>query len=123
MNIAPKCPYCGDYAKLKHSHDVHPDRPQDYGNYWVCDPCDARIGCFQGTKTPLGRLANAELRRWKVRVHRKFDPLWRDSDWTRDEAHDWLRLQMGRIRPVNIGFLDVDECRQVVVICEAAVNG
>ncbi len=37
------------------------------------------VGCHPGTKNSLGRLANAELRKWKSIAHRVFDPLWRDG--------------------------------------------
>lgn len=112
------CPYCGQVAALKHSTEVYCSSI-DYGYLWVCVPCDAWVGTHRNSRNfaPLGRLANAELREWKRKAHKAFDPHWKESGLTRPEAYEWLRQEMGRVRAVHIGFMDVAECRQVVQIC------
>lgn len=61
---APTCPYCGKDSVLVNGHVIYPHRPDllEKKFYW-CKPCDAYVGCHPGTANPLGRLANAELRR------------------------------------------------------------
>jgi len=121
----PDCPYCGQGAELRKSSDVYPHAPQDYGLFWVCKgDCDAYVGTHSNSKdyAPLGRLANSELREWKKQAHAAFDPMWRTQHeefegFNRQQAYDWLTQQMGRIKQVHIGWCDVNECRQIVEIC------
>ncbi len=123
--IEPRCPYCGHSAELVTSAEVYPRAIQDYGQFWMCWPCNAYVGCHKNSRrhAPLGRLANAELRDWKKKAHAAFDPVWRESDWTRDEGYKWLTGEMGRAQGVHIGFMDVSECRHVVNICTVDEKG
>lgn len=69
----PICPYCERPAEfLASSARVYHGR--DYGPVWACLPCAAWVGCHKGTTQPLGRLANAELRKAKMAAHAAFDP-------------------------------------------------
>lgn len=71
------CPYCGKPAELLTGDEVCSQRI-DLGEkyFWVCWPCDARVGCHPGTHAPLGTLANAPLRKLRSRLHAAFDPHW-----------------------------------------------
>lgn len=122
----PECPYCGKTAELRKSRDVYPSCRQDYGLFWVCPgDCDAYVGTHSNSKNhaPLGRLADPELRKWKMLAHKAFDPLWKDDDnprhmgFDRQQAYDWLTNQMGRTKQVHIGYCDVSDCRKIVEIC------
>lgn len=74
------CDYCGRPARLVGGAEVYPHRPDlSSKRFWLCRPCDAWVGCHpkaeprrgglgDGT-VPLGRLANADLRRAKQRAH------------------------------------------------------
>jgi hypothetical protein len=117
------CPYCDKPAKLATGADIYPHRSDLVDKvFWRCVPCDAWVGCHPkhrkwsptGT-TPLGRLANAELRREKQRAHAAFDPLWRSGEMRRTEAYQWIAGQLG-MSPANchIGLLGVDGCKAVV---------
>jgi len=80
------CPYCQSAAKLVGGRAIYPHRPDLAAKrFWQCKPCDAYVGCHEagngqgdGTK-PLGRLANAELRKAKKDAHYAFDRLWLDA--------------------------------------------
>lgn len=111
-------------------------------NFWVCTPCDAYVGCHQkGAVTqdtqgrrlvsdgtvPLGRLANAELRRAKQRAHTYFDPLWNDSfggrRMPRAAAYAWLANQLSLpVHRCHIGMFDVAMCERVAQVCEAQLT-
>ena len=121
MSTLPNCPYCGKPALLKNSRVIYKGR--DYGMVWICPDypaCDAYVGCHKDTNKPLGRLANAELRRAKNAAHAAFDPLWKSREMSRRGAYRWLAEQL-RIDAQNchIGMFDVAQCRRVVEICEA----
>lgn len=123
---APICPYCGKPSVLlRSSAEVYHGR--DYGPIWVCRPCGAWVGTHKNSRfKPLGRMANAELRKWKMKAHGAFDPLWMEKQRregcsktkARKAAYAWMANEMG-IRPsrCHIGMMDVDQCKLVVEIC------
>ena len=113
------CDYCGKAARYVDSDIVY---GRSYGMIWYCPTCRAWVGCHRGTDRPMGRLANAELRLWKRSAHAAFDPLWRGkSAYTRRAAYAWLAQEMGLpIEEAHIGLFDVDQCKQVIKICEEA---
>ncbi|WP_028492623.1 zinc-finger-containing protein [Thioalkalivibrio sp. ALE19] len=121
---APLCPYCGERSERVTGAEVYPHRPDLAGKaFYQCAPCDARVGCHPGTNKPLGRLANAALRRAKSRAHKAFDGLWRDGSMTRSEAYAWLAEQMDLpVKRCHIGQFDEAQCEQVVTICSEAIE-
>ena len=115
------CPYCGKRAEFVDSAEVYHGR--SYGMIYLCRPCDAYVGCHGNGKgdSPKGRLANAELRRWKIAAHDAFDPLWKFGPFRgrRNAAYAWLAEQMGLPKEkTHIGMFDVAECQQVIQICK-----
>lgn len=123
----PVCPYCGSPAELVKGIDMYPHRPQFFGSwFWRCKPCDASVGCHRadcgfgdGTR-PYGALANKQLRDWRGRAHRAFDPLWASpvSKLDRARAYQWLAGKLGVREPdAHIGGLSEPMCRRVVTLC------
>lgn len=117
------CPYCQHLAVLKtDSCGVYGGR--DYGPMYICEPCQAWVGCHPGTQIALGRLADKELRRAKSAVHAVFDPLWKIKQFRtherdcRTKAYRWLARQM-KIAPkdCHVGQFDLDQCALAVAIC------
>lgn len=123
-----QCPYCNKPAKAVKGKAIYPHRPDLYHlNFWMCAPCDAWVGCHKKNSSsrnsgyePLGRLANAELRKAKQAAHAAFDPLWKFGEMPRGAAYGWLASELN-ISPSNchIGMFDVDTCRAVVAAVEA----
>ena len=112
------CPYCGRLATYVDSEVVY---GRSYGMIYLCSPCDAYVGVHKRTNTPLGRLANAELRKWKKLAHAYFDPLWQFGrlKGRRGDAYKWLAEKMKlHISETHIGLFDVAQCQQVVSIME-----
>lgn len=130
------CDYCKQPARLVGGAELYPHR-RDLVDVkaWVCTPCGASVGCHDGTETPLGRLANAELRKAKIAAHDAFDPIWRerfeaksktDPKYTRGMArggrYKALAAAMGIPKSeCHIGMFDVDQCSRVVEICRSGV--
>lgn len=114
-----KCDYCGEAAQLVTGKVVYPHLPKLASKkYWVCGPCDARVGCHRFGSKPLGRLANPELRNAKMKAHHAFDPLWKFGGMSRDEAYRLLARLLGiKRRKCHIGLFDVDQCKKVVELC------
>jgi hypothetical protein len=112
------CPYCGKQAQLVDSSIVYGGH--SYGPIWDCRPCDAYVGCHRGTKKPLGRLANKELREWKKKAHAVFDPLWRSGAMRRTHAYAHLaRIMHLPKHEAHIGMFDVMQCRKLVELLSA----
>lgn len=123
------CNYCQEPATLVTGAKLYPLR-HDLRRlkFWYCDNGHdaAYVGCHKKHKafspkgeTPLGILANAELRAAKNQAHRHFDPLWRDGAFiNRGIAYAWLAVQL-RIprKETHIGMFDVAMCERVVAVC------
>lgn len=111
------CPYDGTKALLIDSAEIY---GVSYGYAYRCPKCGAFVGCHKGTSSPLGTLADAELRAWRKKAHRAFDPTWKRGKMKRKAAYAWLSEQMGiDIDHTHIAMFNVDQCRRVVEIVEA----
>lgn len=115
-----KCPYCGNDAELTTGYKVYPHR-LDLADLkvWACFPCDAWVGTHKNSPThaPLGRLANAELRRAKMAAHAAFDPWRKSGRMTRREAYQKLADLMDMDpKDAHIGMFDVEQCKTVVLL-------
>jgi hypothetical protein len=120
IKIPPICPYCQNSSMLVTGAEVYPHRPDLVQLYFYrCQPCDAFVGCHPGSTKPLGRLANAELRRAKSAAHAAFDPLWKQGAMHRSSAYAWLAQMLGIAgSDCHIGLFDVEMCNRVVEICK-----
>ena len=117
----PTCPYCNNKSAQVTGQKIYPHRKDLYSKwFYVCEPCDAYVGCHPGGDKPLGRLANSGLRLAKRHTHAAFDPLWRDGPMSRRQAYKWLSGQLS-IPPedTHIGMFDIDRCVVAIRLCEA----
>lgn len=116
MNVI--CDYCGKPAQFVDSALVY--HGHSYGMVYYCPDCQAWVGVHKGTDRPLGRLADAELRRWKRIAHMNFDRIWRNNRrMSRKKAYEWLSSQMGLpAEETHIGMFDVGRCKEVIALCK-----
>lgn len=124
MTSPVTCAYCHRGAELVSGVKIYPHRLDLRGkSFWRCEPCAAWVGCHPGTVKPLGRLANAELRRAKMKAHAAFDPLWKSGVLDRHSAYAWLAEVLGVSRAdCHIGMMDVDACKAVVAAVASRGN-
>lgn len=117
------CPYCDGTARPCTGADVYPHRPDLADKrFYRCNPCDALVGCHPGTWRPLGKPANAELRKARMAAHGAFDVLWKHKKHglTRRQAYGWLAGELGIHRnDCHIGLFDVAMCKRVVQLSHA----
>jgi hypothetical protein len=125
----PVCDYCGARAVLMRAGDEGYPYRDDHGALWVCVPCDAWIGTFARStrNVPLGRLANAELRDWKTKLHAALEPL-AEAKVRRDgcslfearaKGYKWLAGELGidaSKGAISIHTLDAAQCERAVQI-------
>jgi hypothetical protein len=115
----PKCPYCGEVAFLRSGKEFFPGKKEvERRNFWSCDPCDAYTGTDpKDNITPVGRLANAELREAKRAFHFCFDPLWKKMGNGRHQSYTWLAGHMGILpEQCHSSLFDVDQCKRAIQI-------
>jgi len=124
------CQYCSNDAELIDSKEIY---GRSYGMAWICRPCDAYVGTHMNSKDhkPLGKLANKPTREARKRAHAAFDPLWerkmvRDNcskTVARKAGYAWLAGRMSiEVKRCHISWFDVDQCEQVVNICNSRTN-
>jgi len=115
-----KCNYCGEQAELKTGEQVYPKRPDlKEKNFYVCEPCDAKVGCHENTTKPLGTLANEELRKMRSYTHTHFDKLWQSGLIKRTNAYTWLAFELNiPFKFAHIGEFNTDLCRKTIGLCK-----
>ena len=128
------CPYCDSAAELVTGAEIYPRRSDlSLLNFWHCAPCGAFVGCHKagsyrrenGTKImhdgtePMGRLADAELRRTKIAAHAAFDPAWKARGMSRRAAYSWLANRLCLpVERTHIGEFDIALCKSVLDACK-----
>ena len=97
--IKIKCPYCHAKATLRPASVVYGPNKRAQGKYlYICDrwpACDAYVSVHPGTKTPMGSLANAALRKKRILAHQAFDQIWKRRIMSRKQAYYWLSDKLG----------------------------
>jgi len=110
------CPYCMKDAVLTDSAEVYGGR--SFGLIWLCRLDSAWVGIHKNSHNhaPLGRLANKELREWKMKAHTAFDALWKDGLMTRKAAYSKMQSLLDMTpAQAHIGKFDVEDCMRLVV--------
>lgn len=113
---AKVCPYCGSNTEVVSETDVYGReykgrlmiRCANYIN------CDSYVGTHDDG-TPLGRLANKELRSHKKNAHDYFDRLWKENHIERGRAYELLADHLGiPDKYCHIGMFKISTCKKVV---------
>ena len=116
--MALTCQYCNKPAKLVLGGVIYPRRPDLWKkNFWNCGDCKAWVGCYPNSRTPLGVLANEELRKLKKEVHDAFDPIWRNGRMSRSQAYKWLSGALNiPAAETHVGMFSPDRCREALEV-------
>ena len=128
MKIPTICRYCGGGIRLTPAKDIYGASTDRLGlaneNIYLCQNCNARVGCHKGTNRPLGNVANEVLRLKRRETHQVFDRFWQDNGMSRTQAYKWLAKQM-RLSEKNahIGGFEMDQCQQVIDLCRKEQKG
>lgn len=112
------CDCCGRPAIKMTGDMIYENRDDLYDVvFWVCEPCDARVGTHKYSEVPLGSMATARTRAARMEAHEAFDLLWRyGGKMSRSEAYKWMRDTLGfpEDREIGIGFLNESECKTLI---------
>lgn len=106
------CPYCKAHTSFVDSEIIY---GVSYGMIYLCERCRAYCGVHKGTDISLGRLANEELREWKQKAHKSFDPIWKSKRLRRREAYTLLAGYLNLPEEYcHIGMFSVQTCKKVI---------
>lgn len=134
---APNCARCGnaDRVHLIDSSEVYPTRRELHGKpIWKCDECLGYVGCHPGSFNPLGTPATFELRRARMRLHERIDPVWKKAHLcgaysqhtindpravkdikrtARTRVYEFIAAKMS-LPPekAHVGMFDIEQCRE-----------
>lgn len=119
--MTPACPYCFGPSERVTGKRIYPHRRDlHHKTFYLCEPCGAWVGCHPGGDKALGRLANAELRAAKQRVHAAFDPMWQGGHMGRSQAYTWLAERLGIPKTdCHIGMFTLEQCSAAVIFIES----
>lgn len=114
------CRYCGSPVVYTSNAEIY---GREYGEdrCYLCRNCRAFVGVHPGTDTPLGTLANEELRRYRKAAHFWFDKIWKSPTriTTRDKAYKWLSKELGLPKEeTHIGMFEKEQCEKVMEISQ-----
>jgi len=90
---------CTNYPRCRGSHGAHPDG------------------------APLGKPADGETKKARIRAHAFFDRLWKDPvvGKTRAEAYEWLAKSYNMVpEKAHISMMDKDDCEVLVDVIKAS---
>lgn len=114
------CRYCGSPVVYTSNAEIY-GREYGEGRCYLCRNCRAFVGVHPGTDTPLGTLANEELRRYRKAAHFWFDKIWKSPTkiTTRDKAYKWLSKELGLPKKeTHIGMFEKEQCEKVMEISQ-----
>lgn len=110
------CPYCGKEAPWVPNEEVYGRRFGKSYMCYYCKPCNAYVGCHQNTRQPLGTMANAQLRKARMKAHAAVDPLWKLGPFSRGKVYAILSDMFGR--SIHIGEADLELCNEIIQSAE-----
>lgn len=89
-------------ARFTTGAEIYPHR-KDLHNlpFWICDTCKNYVGCHHKSSDPTqpkGSIPSEEVRRWRIRIHQKIDPLWMshpNRGKRRQRVYSLMSLELG----------------------------
>ena len=114
------CIHCESLCRRTDGREIYPHLPHLYDKIiFVCDHCDARVGCHPGTDRPLGFAGNEATRVARKKLHNlMLDPLWKrfptkpERDRARSRTYKFLAKALGiEPRECHTGMFTVERCR------------
>lgn len=121
------CPYCGSPALCWPAGMVHGSSTQEKGRYlYVCSrfpECDAYVAAHKKDKSPMGTLANGDLRHKRILAHRALKELQSFRHMEKWAAYLWLQGKLGlNEEQAHIGLFSGQMCDRVVSLCRQAME-
>lgn len=104
------------FAHLVTGKEVYPHRKDLYNlPFWRCQRCKNFVGCHHKTQNrtkPLGVIANKELKKARLEIHKILDPLWKSGKLSRRKLYKMLSEKLG-YQYHTASIEDIEEARVV----------
>lgn len=125
--VTIKCPYCGAQAMLRPASVVYGNAAKSKESHlYICSrwpKCDAYVGAHKKDLSPMGTLANGDLRHKRILAHRALDTLWKSGHMEKWQAYVWLQAKLGlNSQQTHIAKFSEFMCDQVIAICAEAAG-
>ncbi len=112
-----KCPYCGAPVHLRSADGIYKDNSKNVMLY-VCSnypECDAYVRVHEGTKKPVGTLANQKLRTLRNEAHKYIRIIQEKGYMTKDEVYRWIsNIMSAPLSEAHIGYMGEYYCTTVI---------
>ncbi len=110
-------------ARLTNGAEIYPHRGDLHSlKFWKCDGCGDAVGCHKvhGGKynKPLGVIANREIKNWRMKIHAKLDPLWKQKAFSRKNLYKTISKRMGIEAYHTAELTTVADCQKVLSILD-----
>lgn len=106
-------------ARLTDGREIYPHRADlAILPFWIHDVCGNYVGCHHKTDRPTepqGIISTAEIRQWRVIIHRELDPLWRNGKIKRRKIYALISRKTGHTYHTG-NIRSVEEAREVYKI-------
>ena len=121
------CPYCGAQAILRPASWVHGKSLQSQGKHlYVCcnwPKCDSYVAAHEYDLTPMGTLANSELRHKRILAHKALEKYQKITRMDRWATYLWLEGKLGYdAQSTHIGLFSEKTCDEVIALCNEATQ-
>lgn len=121
------CPYCGSPAHCRPASMVHGTSTLEKGRYlYVCSrwpECDAYVAAHKNDKSPMGTLANGNLRHKRILAHHALQELQRSRHMEKWAAYLWMQGKLGLSEEqAHIGLFSEQMCDRVVSLCHQTLE-
>lgn len=114
--IPTKCDYCGNDVVLTSNAEIY-GKVYGNGKCYLCRGCRASVGVHYDLKTPLGRLANNELKKLKKQAHDLFDVYWKNGLISRQNCYTKLAEKLNiSLKECHFGWFDKAELLKAIEI-------
>ena len=121
------CPYCGSPAIFRPAAMVHGSSILEKGRYlYVCSrfpECDSYVAAHKKDKSPMGTLADRELRHKRILAHNALAELQKIRHMEKWAAYLWLQGKLGLTEEqAHIGLFSGQMCDRVISLCHQALE-
>ena len=121
------CPYCGYPALLRPASWVHGKSEKSQGKHlYVCQnwpKCDSYVAAHEFNLTPMGTLANGNLRHKRILAHKALAQYQKITKMDRWATYLWLEGRLGLDKQgTHIGLFSEETCDEVISLCSQATN-
>ena len=121
------CPYCGAEAILKPSSMVFGIHTEDAKQQiYVCrnwPACDSYVFAHRKDGSPMGTLANKELRQKRIQTHKVFSAYQKATKMKKWAAYIWLEGKLGLTeKTMHIGLFSSEDCDRAITLLNEALT-